>query len=211
MSSCSNCKAKNVGKWKFCSSCGQKKEKKITSTAAYHFVIMGSGGVGKSSITIRFMNQRFEERYDPTIEDRYSKIVECEGVHCSLEVLDTAGQETFSAMRELYMKNGQGFVLVFSLNHSRSLDDLREFYLGIRKYKGSAKFPLVLVGNKKDLKRELSSSSGKDIAAKWECPYIECSAKKDENISDIFFTLIKESWKILGVPASKKKENCNLL
>jgi small GTP-binding protein len=68
---------------------------------------MGSGGVGKSAITIRFVNRQFEAKYDPTIEDRYQKVIEYQGIPCVLEILDTAGQETFSAMRELYMKNGE--------------------------------------------------------------------------------------------------------
>lgn len=53
------------------------------------------------------LNPRHIAQYDPTIEDRYQKVVEYNGVPCVLEILDTAGQETFSAMRELYMKNGE--------------------------------------------------------------------------------------------------------
>jgi len=57
----------------------------------------------------------FVDRYDPTIEDSYRKQVEVDGHQCMLEILDTAGTEQFTAMRDLYMKNGQGFILVFSI------------------------------------------------------------------------------------------------
>ena len=84
-------------------------------------------------------------QYDPTIEDRYQKFIDHRGVPCVLEILDTAGQETFSAMRELYMKNGQvlleylaqdkGFVLVYSITSQRSLDELDEIRAGIIRHK----------------------------------------------------------------------------
>uniref|UniRef100_A0A6B2LTH4 Uncharacterized protein n=1 Tax=Arcella intermedia TaxID=1963864 RepID=A0A6B2LTH4_9EUKA len=74
---------------------------------------MGGGAVGKSAITIQFISQQFEAKYDPTIEDRYQKVIDYKGVPCFLEILDTAGQETFHAMRELYMKNGDVSKLIF--------------------------------------------------------------------------------------------------
>eukprot|EP01129_Flabellula_baltica_P012477 TRINITY_DN5643_c0_g1_i2.p1 TRINITY_DN5643_c0_g1~~TRINITY_DN5643_c0_g1_i2.p1 ORF type:complete len:209 (-),score=28.10 TRINITY_DN5643_c0_g1_i2:221-772(-) len=124
---CPNCGHKNEVAWKFCSNCAFKNTEEIAS-CSYHFVVLGSGGVGKSCIVIQFVNGIFEPRYDPTIEDRYQKVIEYKGVPCLLEILDTAGQETFSAMRELYMTDGQGFVLVYSITSRKSIEDL----VGIR-------------------------------------------------------------------------------
>ncbi|XP_049850290.1 GTPase HRas-like isoform X2 [Schistocerca gregaria] len=157
MSRCPKCKYKNSENYKFCSNCGVKNDDTRVS-CTYHFVVMGSGGVGKSAITIRFVNRHFEAKYDPTIEDRYQKVIDYQGVLCVLEILDTAGQETFSAMRELYMKNGEGFVLVYSITSQRSLDDLEPIRDGIYRHKANSYVPMVLVGNKCDLEVEKTRS-----------------------------------------------------
>jgi Ras-related protein Rap-1B len=73
----------------------------------FKIVVLGSGGVGKSALTVQFVQGIFVEKYDPTIEDSYRKQVEVDGQQCMLEILDTAGTEQFTAMRDLYMKNGQ--------------------------------------------------------------------------------------------------------
>lgn len=57
----------------------------------YKIVVLGSGGVGKSAITVQFVQGIFVEKYDPTIEDSYRKQVEFDGQQCMLEILDTAG------------------------------------------------------------------------------------------------------------------------
>ena len=68
-----------------------------------------------------------------------------------LEILDTAGTEQFTAMRDLYMKNGQGFVLVYSISSQATFNDLLELRDQILRVKDSHDVPMVLVGNKCDL------------------------------------------------------------
>lgn len=64
----------------------------------YKIVVLGSGGVGKSALTVQFVQGIFVEKYDPTIEDSYRKQVEVDGQQCMLEILDTAGTVSFSRM-----------------------------------------------------------------------------------------------------------------
>uniref|UniRef100_A0A1B0GMJ6 Uncharacterized protein n=1 Tax=Phlebotomus papatasi TaxID=29031 RepID=A0A1B0GMJ6_PHLPP len=92
----------------------------------YKLVVLGSGGVGKSALTVQFVQGIFVEKYDPTIEDSYRKQVEVDAQQCMLEILDTAGTEQFTAMRDLYMKNGQGFVLVYSITAQSTFNDLQD-------------------------------------------------------------------------------------
>uniref|UniRef100_A0A4W2I4T1 RAP1B, member of RAS oncogene family n=1 Tax=Bos indicus x Bos taurus TaxID=30522 RepID=A0A4W2I4T1_BOBOX len=92
----------------------------------YKLVILGSGGTGKSALTIQFVQGIFVEKYDPTIEDSYRKQVEVDAQQCMLEILDTAGMEQFTAMRDLYMKNGQ------AQSTFNDLQDLREQILRVK-------------------------------------------------------------------------------
>lgn len=86
----------------------------------YKVVVLGSGGVGKSALTVQFVTGTFIEKYDPTIEDFYRKEIEVDCSPSVLEILDTAGTEQFASMRDLYIKNGQGFILVYSLVNQQS-------------------------------------------------------------------------------------------
>jgi len=64
------------------------------------------------------------EKYDPTIEDFYRKEIEVDGSPSVLEILDTAGTEQFASMRDLYIRNGQGFVIVYSITNSQTFQDI---------------------------------------------------------------------------------------
>lgn len=61
----------------------------------YKLVVLGSGGVGKSALTVQFVQGIFVEKYDPTIEDSYRKQIEIDNRQCMLEILDTAGTVSF--------------------------------------------------------------------------------------------------------------------
>ena len=107
----------------------------------YKIVVMGSGGVGKSCLTIKFVTGNFRERYDPTIEDFYRKEIELENSLCILEILDTAGTDQFSSLLDLYILNGQGFLLVYSVSSTQTFIDvqpLREKIFRIRRSKAHA-------------------------------------------------------------------------
>ncbi|CAG0892933.1 unnamed protein product, partial [Cyprideis torosa] len=67
----------------------------------FKVVVLGSGGVGKSALTMQFVSGCFMERYDPTIEDFYRKEIEVDASPCVIEILDTAGTEQFASMRAL--------------------------------------------------------------------------------------------------------------
>ncbi|KAL4822860.1 hypothetical protein H8958_013435 [Nasalis larvatus] len=92
----------------------------------YKLVVLASGGIGKSALTVQFVQGICVEKYDPTIEDSYRKQVEADAQQCMLEILDTAGREQFTAMRDLYMKNGQGFALVYSITAQSTFNDLQD-------------------------------------------------------------------------------------
>jgi len=95
---------------------------KQSSEFEYNIVVVGGGGVGKSAITSRFIKGKWVDAYDPTIEEAYQKQMEIDGKQCYIDVMDTAGQEEYSALRDQYMKKSEGIVLVFSITSKSSLD-----------------------------------------------------------------------------------------
>ena len=60
----------------------------------YRIVVLGSCGVGKSALTVQFVQGIFMDKYDPTIEDSYRRQIEYDGQQCIFEILDTAGSVT---------------------------------------------------------------------------------------------------------------------
>ena len=109
--------------------------------------------MGKKSL-YTFFQSYFVTDYDPTIEDSYQKQCVIDDKVAKLDVLDTAGQEEFSAMREQYMRSGEGFLLVFSLSDRRSFEEAARFHKDILRSKDRDEFPVMLVGNKADLQNQ---------------------------------------------------------
>jgi GTPase KRas protein len=155
-------------------------------------VVLGGGAVGKSCITIQYINGHFVDRYDATIEDVYRKSVEVDGQSSVLTIVDTAGQEGYETMREQYMKTGQGFVLVYSITDSESLTQLRTIYATLRRTKGT-KVACIVVGNKVDLdaQRAVQRDEGAAFARSANCPFMEISAKDRLAVEEVFTTLVR--------------------
>lgn len=117
-----------------------------------HKVIMvGSGGVGKSALTLQYMYGDFIEEYDPTKADSYRKKVVLDGAECFIDILDTAGQEEYAAIRDNYYRSGEGFLCVFSIAEMESFQNCQEFRDQICRVLDDESVPFVLVGNKADL------------------------------------------------------------
>uniref|UniRef100_A0A670IRD2 small monomeric GTPase n=2 Tax=Podarcis TaxID=42163 RepID=A0A670IRD2_PODMU len=160
----------------------------------YKVVVLGSGGVGKSALTVQFVTGSFIEKYDPTIEDFYRKEIEVDSSPSVLEILDTAGTEQFASMRDLYIKNGQGFILVYSLVNQQSFQDIKPMRDQIIRVKRYEKVPMILVGNKVDLEgeREVSFGEGKALAEDWSCPFMETSAKNKASVDELFAEIVRQ-------------------
>eukprot|EP00339_Tiarina_fusa_P029418 CAMPEP_0117037796 /NCGR_PEP_ID=MMETSP0472-20121206/26636_1 /TAXON_ID=693140 ORGANISM="Tiarina fusus, Strain LIS" /NCGR_SAMPLE_ID=MMETSP0472 /ASSEMBLY_ACC=CAM_ASM_000603 /LENGTH=136 /DNA_ID=CAMNT_0004747843 /DNA_START=29 /DNA_END=436 /DNA_ORIENTATION=- len=135
----------------------------------FKIVILGDGGVGKSCVTIQFTQNHFVREYDPTIENSYRKQVTIDEEAIMLDILDTAGQEEYSVMRDQYINSGQGFLLVYSVTAKRSFETIGEMKDKILQSKETEKFPMVLCGNKCDLEKErkVTAEEGKELAKTW--------------------------------------------
>ncbi|XP_065364458.1 ras-related protein Ral-a isoform X2 [Calliphora vicina] len=169
--------------------------KKPTVGPALHKVIMvGSGGVGKSALTLQFMYDEFIEDYEPTKADSYRKKVVLDGEEVQIDILDTAGQEDYAAIRDNYFRSGEGFLCVFSITDDESFQATQEFREQILRVKNDESIPFLLVGNKCDLndRRRVPLNECQTRAQQWQVPYVETSAKTRENVDKIFYDLIRD-------------------
>lgn len=159
----------------------------------YKLVVVGGGGVGKSALTIQLIQSHFVDEYDPTIEDSYRKQCVVDNEQVMLDVLDTAGQEEYLAMREQYMRTGEGFLLVYAINSRNSLEELQVFYEQIQRVKDTENVPVLVVGNKSDLEieRQVSFEEGAAFAKSLGCPFLETSAKQRINVEEAFYGLVR--------------------
>jgi len=130
-----------------------------------------------------------------------------------LEILDTAGTEQFTAMRDLYMKNGQGFILVYSITAQSTFNDLPEKREQILRVKDKDNVPMVLVGNKADLQdqRVITTEQGEDLARKFICKFLEASARTRMNIDKIFHEIIRQINATSPSQQKKTKKTCLIL
>jgi len=91
--------------------------------------------------------------------DSYRKQCVIDDEVALLDVLDTAGQEEYSAMREQYMRTGEGFLLVYSITSRQSFEEIITFQQQILRVKDKDYFPMIVVGNKCDLESEREVST----------------------------------------------------
>ncbi|CAB4014276.1 ras rasD [Paramuricea clavata] len=150
--------------------------------------VAGSGGVGKSSLTIRYLRDEFTEYYDPTLEETYQKEIEYAGRLYDIEIVDTAGQEEFSSFRDSSLATGDAFLILFAINSQASWLEMKELRSKIIEDKEQPSIPMVIVGNKRDLEdeREVESDEILEYCNSFSIPYIETSAKTGLNVQEAF-------------------------
>ena len=155
--------------------------------------ILGKGIVGKSSLTYRFMNSDIPIEHDPTIEDRYKTTIQINNEEVTIELLDTAGEDGYQNMVDMWINNGDAFFLVFAINDEESFKILEKKREKIIKMKGK-NIPVVLIGNKNDLnnEREIQFKDAKNLAKKWGIDYIETSAKNNFNCREALELIVRK-------------------
>jgi len=179
-------------------------------------VTLGCGGVGKSALTIQLIKNYFIIEYDPTIEDSYHQQFVIDGEACLLDILDTAGQEEYCALRDQYMKTGQGFLLIYAVNKKDSFEEIPRLREDTIRVKENKIIPMILVGNKCDLEdeREVSIQEGRDLAKSYNIPFYETSAKTRLNVEEIYHQLVREIRKAnskKAVPGAAQQSQKSLL
>lgn len=176
--------------------------------------VLGARAVGKSSLTQAFVTGAFSERYDPTIESTHHKTIRFRKVHFATDIVDTAGMDEFSRLSRNASLGVHGYILVFSIASRQSFETVHQVNDALLNTLGDAPdVPRVLVGIMKDLQdsRQVTQADAQALADSWRVPYIECSSKTGENVSDVFHTLLKEIEKDDGLLMETGEGGCVIL
>jgi len=168
----------------------------------YKVVVLGSGGVGKSRLTMKFIQRNFVEKYEPTTINSYRKQVVVDGQLCTLDILDTVGQDEYRPIRVEYIRTGQAFIFVYDITDANSLDYISMLQV---RMEDEEQRPVLVLGNKSDLQvlREISYEDGQKFAQTFKnCEFLETSAKEGTNVDEAFKCITRKLLK-----KSRKEKN----
>ena len=168
-------------------------------------MVVGDGAVGKTCLLWVYANNSFPDEYVPTVFDNYSANVMVEGRTINLGLWDTAGQEDYDRLRPLSYPGTNVFLICFSVVNPASYENVKiKWHPEVTHH--CQNVPLILVGTKSDLKQDPNYAKSMDEkGAKMKTAedaeelrkaikavkYIECSAKTQHNIKQVFDECIK--------------------
>ncbi|CAH1981095.1 unnamed protein product [Acanthoscelides obtectus] len=123
---------------------------------SYNFkvVLLGEGCVGKTSLVLRYVEDKFNSKHISTIQASFlNKKINLDGNRVNLAIWDTAGQEKFHALGPIYYRSSNGAVLVYDITDEDSFQKVKSWVKELRKMLG-VDISLVIVGNKSDLEKD---------------------------------------------------------
>ena len=161
------------------------------SVTKHKIIFVGDAGVGKTSIINRIVDNPFNEAYEMSIGvDFMSKNLRYKGQNIKLQLWDSAGQEKYKGLIPSYVRNSSIVFVVYDISSKTSFNNISSWITFIKSIENTT---LILCGNKIDLTtREVEKSEGEQFAQKEGISFFEVSAKTDENIKFMFYSVIAD-------------------
>jgi Ras-related protein Rab-6A len=161
------------------------------SVTKHKIIFVGDAGVGKTSIINRIVDNPFNEAYEMSIGvDFMSKNLRYKGQNIKLQLWDSAGQEKYKGLIPSYVRNSSIVFIVYDISSKASFNNVSSWITFIKSIENTT---LILCGNKIDLTtREVEKSEGEQFAQKEGISFFEVSAKTDENIKFMFYSVISD-------------------
>ncbi|CAG9799122.1 unnamed protein product [Chironomus riparius] len=165
---------------------------------AIKVVIVGNGGVGKSSMIQRYCKGIYTKDYKKTIGvDFLERMIDIDGEDVRIMLWDTAGQEEFDAITKAYYRGAQACVITFSTTDRNSFEAVKDWKKKVENECGE--IPTVLVQNKIDLiEQSIVTFEETELLAKnLGVRLFQTSVKEDLNVSNVFRFLATKCHEII--------------
>ncbi|RUS18900.1 P-loop containing nucleoside triphosphate hydrolase protein [Endogone sp. FLAS-F59071] len=161
--------------------------------ATFNLVMLGSPAAGKTAIAKQLSPGYASTDIDPVTRDSCRAEFSVDSLPCVLEVIDDAEREEYPELRDHWIREADGFLLVYSVTSRETFEKLAFYPSIIVRARGGVGAPVVLVGNDCDLisEREVAREEGVEMARKFGCDFVECSARTCANIQRPFFKLVR--------------------
>lgn len=158
----------------------------------FKLCIFGDGGVGKTTLTKRYLTGLFDGGQKITIGvDFHIKVMNFDDMEVQLQIWDFAGEERFRFMFPSYVLGANGGIFMYDITRYSSLNHVED-WLQIFKDNGLGEIPIMMVGGKLDLehKRSVSREDAINIAINTNMhTFVECSAKSGKNVNETFTSI----------------------
>lgn len=177
-------------------------------------VVFGLGAVGKSALSIRFVNNTFVAVYDPTIENVYKKTITVDNKTYSIDLLDTAGMEQQVSLQVDIFRQRDCFILVYAIDDRASFDEIQKIHNLITRYRDNKPIPCILCANKSDLgqdRRQVETSEGQALAKQINAVFLETSALTGQNVDKAMEQAVLETIKYQNPELKPQKRSFCLL
>ncbi|KAF7700562.1 Ras-related protein Rab2BV [Cucumispora dikerogammari] len=160
----------------------------------YKIVLIGDSGVGKTNLLHRLIHTTYSSNLKATIGVEFgTKTYKINDKNIKLQIWDTAGQERYRAITSAYYRGAHGAFIVFDLNDRTTLDHaIREWNIQLMSSVVNSGLVVYLIGNKSDLKREVTDEKGRKEAQTENMKYFSTSAKLNEGVEDVFENIVTE-------------------
>ncbi|MHA1298368.1 MAG: Rab family GTPase [Candidatus Helarchaeota archaeon] len=175
---------------------------------SFKVAIAGDPGVGKTSLIIRYIENKFKENYIPTLGVEFlTKKLEVgqEKIPTSLIIWDIGGQKKWQTKLHLYLQGSDGAIIIYDITRKNTFNNLEKWIKNIKEYAGD--IPYLIVGNKNDLENErnVDLKEAEDFSKERDkAPVLETSAKTGDSVN-IMFHKIAEN--IIIYKARKKSKS----
>ena len=154
--------------------------------------------MGKTSLLLRYIKEYFSEDLKKTIGSNFLiKDVEIDGKSVRLLLWDIGGQAQFHKLRTIYFKGSNAALGVYDVTSPQTLLKIPGWVSSIKKTV-KKNIPMVLIGNKIDLGREVERSEAEDLAKRLSCDYLETSAKTGDNVEEAFEKIARACLESVG-------------